>query len=401
MKNVIRYIKQFRGFFIAALLEHLRSPLSLMFGLIFPIIFMFIFGYITNGGLGTIQVGLVTPSDDSVSAYNEFKKSLNESELFEVEESYNGIDFQERLTSGELDAYLLIEKILVYKGPVQDIPPETLESLTLSERIELEEKEEEIYEIKVTTFANANNQEKKEIINQTVNNINLSLTLKENNLEKLIYNTETKYVDARQTSYIDFVLPGIVGFSILSATIFGTSSSFLMYRDKLILKRLFVAPSIVSAFIFGQSIARFIFTLFQNLLIILVAVQFFEYSPVGEIFGLLQMLFVICLAIFTFLGVGYIVAGIARTDDMATSISNLIVFPQFILSGTFFDVDRLPAILAIISKFTPLYNFNQSIRYITVDGLSIYSPEVLTQLGYLTIWMVIIYFFASKTFKVK
>jgi ABC-2 type transport system permease protein len=127
----------------------------------------------------------------------------------------------------------------------------------------------------------------------------------------------------------------------------------------------------------------------------------FNYSPIYGTESILQMLVVVILSTFTFLGVGYIIASMARTDDSANALSNLAVFPQFVLSGTFFPIENLPHHLAVVAQFTPLYNFNESIRYITIEGLNLWSPEVMTQLGYLGIWTVIFYFIASRIFSVK
>ena len=102
-----------------------------------------------------------------------------------------------------------------------------------------------------------------------------------------------------------------------------------------------------------------------------------------------------------FLSFGYFVAGIAKNDDVVAPVANLIVLPQFILAGTFFVVETLPNWLQIIVRFLPLYNFNQAMRYVAIDGLNIWNVDVLIQLGFLLAWGVVGYFLTSKVFKIK
>ena len=127
----------------------------------------------------------------------------------------------------------------------------------------------------------------------------------------------------------------------------------------------------------------------------------FDFNPRGGYVGLLQILVVIALGLIVFLGFGYLIAGLAKTDDTVAPAANLIVFPQFILAGTFFEISTLPSWLEVIAKFMPLYNFNQAIRFISIDGLNISSPEVLLQLAFLIIWGIIIYFISSRVFKIE
>jgi hypothetical protein len=49
----------------------------------------------------------------------------------------------------------------------------------------------------------------------------------------------------------------------------------------------------------------------------------------------------------------------------------------------------------------PLYSFNQAIRYIAIDGMSIFSLPVLQLLGFLSLWGFLGFFLASKVFRVK
>jgi ABC-2 type transport system permease protein len=141
--------------------------------------------------------------------------------------------------------------------------------------------------------------------------------------------------------------------------------------------------------------------LLQNLFLLLVSVILVDYSITNGFYGLLQMLVVISLGLLVFLGFGFIIAGIVQSEDQAAPLSNLLMLPQFLLAGTFFDVQALPSWLERIASILPLYYFNESMRLISLDGLYLWSPAVLQKLMGLVVWGVLVYLVSFKVFNVK
>jgi len=58
---------------------------------------------------------------------------------------------------------------------------------------------------------------------------------------------------------IDFILPGQLGFSLLSAGVFGVAFLFFNLRQHLVLKRFFATPIRRSYIVLGEAISRVIF----------------------------------------------------------------------------------------------------------------------------------------------
>lgn len=350
--------RQYWAFFVAGFKAQLRSPSAIFFGFFVPLIFLLSFAFFNNSGV-KFEIGLVPNSSQEFSI---FKESLKKSDIFKVQEG-NKADLTKKLQKSDLDV------IVEYGGSGK---------------------------LEVTT--NSSKAQNNPVILQTLGTLIDKITL--GNTQPL-YRIEEQSVNGRNGKYIDFVLPGILGFSLISAAVAGTSFSFVSLKKTYALKRLFAAPADPQAFIVGQSLSRLFFNLLQTIVLLAVAVTFFQYTPKDGIISLAQMMVVITFGLVVFLGLGYIVAGVGKSEDQVAPLSNLITLPQFLLAGTFFEVSGLPGWLQAIAKALPLYNFNEAMRYISLDGQYLWSTDVLIQLGFLTLWAIVIYFVASKVFDVK
>lgn len=358
----INFLRQLRGFFVTAFKAQLRTSTSIFIGFIFPIIFIVTFGYFsTDTGQG-IDVGIVTSSN--FSHQQRFIDEVKNSNLFNITTDTKET-LENQLNSGEID------------GIVELVGEKT---------------------VVVTT--NTSLEKESNIIIQSVKSVVDKITVQSNDL-LILYDLQTQSVNIAKTEYMDFILPGLVGFSLLSSAISGTAFSFLALRRNNVLKRLFAAPSSSAAFIIGLALARSVFIFFQSIALIAIAYIIFNYSPKNGIDSFGQMIPIIILGMIVFLGLGYIVAGTAKSSESASPIANIIIFSQFLLAGTIFPITNLPDWLQRTSQFLPLYNFNEALRLVSLQGLYLWSVPVLIQLAILTGWGLLFYTIASQVFKVR
>jgi len=89
------------------------------------------------------------------------------------------------------------------------------------------------------------------------------------------------------------------------------------------------------------------------------------------------------------MGVGLIFSSIVKSDASIPLLINLFGFPQMLLSGTFFPIEVFPKWLQQICNLLPLTQFNNAIRKISFEGLSIL--DCWKEMGILAIWMAIVY----------
>ena len=198
----------------------------------------------------------------------------------------------------------------------------------------------------------------------------------------------------RKTSYIDFLVPGLIGFSLMSTCLFTIGVVVVSYREKGKLRRLAVTPLPKAIFIGGQIINRYIIVLLQAVLLIGISYFVFHVQMVGNIFALL---FALTVGMLAFISLGYSIASVAKTTESASGIANVLFFPMMFLSGVYFSVEGMPKFLRPLIEFLPLTHLVRAVRSIFNNGAQLI--EVLPQMGILTIWMIICFAFSVKKFR--
>jgi ABC-2 type transport system permease protein len=109
------------------------------------------------------------------------------------------------------------------------------------------------------------------------------------------------------------------------------------------------------------------------------------------------MLFLSAIGLIIFMGFGFVISGIAKSESVIPPLANVITLPQFLLSGTFFPIDSFPAWLQHIGKALPLTYLNDALRKVAFEGADLLSLS--HQLLILAIWGIIIFFAAIRFFR--
>ncbi len=204
-------------------------------------------------------------------------------------------------------------------------------------------------------------------------------------------------ISGREYKYIDFILPGMLGFSLLSSGVFGTAFVFLSLRLTLVIKRFFATPVKRYSIVLGEAIARIVFALLGALFIIAIGHYVFGFTLIHGFTTVLNMLLLSAIGLIIFMGFGFTISGIAKNESTVPPLSNIITLPQFLLSGTFFSTSAFPTWLQSISRVLPLTHLNDAMRKVAFEGAGL--GDVTHQLFILGLWFIGIYIVAVKTFK--
>jgi ABC-2 type transport system permease protein len=358
----INFFRQLKGFFLAFLKMQLRAGPTMFLGFIFPIILIVTFGYYSINENQNLSFGLVT--DSSFDNVEIFQRELKNSGISLKLDSKKELENQ--LQTGKIDAIL---------------------ELTQKNQVRL-------------SIGNDNNT-KNTTIQRLIQGIIHKLTVEANDLFiPYELSTQTIPVNLRQR-YIDFSVPGLIGFSLLSSAITSTAFSFLALRNSNILKQIFAAPTSSVAFILGQALAKAVFIFSQSLGLLALAFAFFKYIPKNGLESLWQILILMILGLIVFLGLGYMLAGLFKNQEALSPIANIVVFSQLLLAGTLFPTTNLPYWLQRVAQALPLYNFNSAFRYLSLEGLNLWSQAVLVQLSILIGWGLLFYLVAVQVFRIR
>ncbi len=337
-----------------------RNAATFSFGFIFPLVFISIFGLI-GGTEQTIKAGLPAKTNENNPVVNVLKNQKN---------------------------------ILLVRGSLTDLKTQLAQGkiagiITIAEK---DKNKIDIHVIRSTGFP----QEAATItgiVSGIVDKTNLKLTGVHN--PPVAFSSEE--LSGRKPRYIDFALPGQIGFAMLSTAIFGTVFGLVYLKKAGILKRMFATPTKPLTILLGQGTSRLIIALAQTVLILGVGVLAFKfYLPHGwQTF--IDILIISVIGLIAFLGFGYFIAGFANDENSASPLTNLVTLPQFLLSGTFFASENLPTWIQPLANNLPLSYFNQALRKVTTEGAHL--SETWPYLVGLIIWGTVMYILAARTFK--
>ena len=110
----------------------------------------------------------------------------------------------------------------------------------------------------------------------------------------------------------------------------------------------------------------------------------------------LSLLVFILLGTTVFLSIGFCLGSIAKTQETIQAIGNLVTLPQMLLSGIFYPIESLPAVVQPVAEVLPLSFVATAFREVIVNGAGL--MDLLPQLLGLTLWGVVTLVLAIRLF---
>jgi len=184
----------------------------------------------------------------------------------------------------------------------------------------------------------------------------------------------------------DFMIPGILALLLLVVTTNLSSMAIVREKELGTLEQLNVTPLTRSELIIGKLVPYAILGMVDVLLVVAVAVGWFEVPLRGSFWLLLGM----CLLyLMSTLGLGLFVSTISRTQQQAMmTASFFFLVPMIFLSGFIFPIENMPDTIQPFTYLIPLRYFLVIVRGIFLKGVGI---DVLwPQAGALLIWGVVV-----------
>jgi len=192
---------------------------------------------------------------------------------------------------------------------------------------------------------------------------------------------------------IDFVLPGILGMTIMQLGLF-TAIPLITMREKGILKRLRATPLSRSAIVGSQVTQRLVIALFQTFMIVGIGVAFYKVAVQGS-FAMLVGL--VIFGVLTFISLGALLSALARTQESGTAVVQLVNFPMMFLSGVFFPPEIIPPGIRVITNVLPLTYLADALRHTILGSPSLFG--IPKDLAVLAIWLAACLVLAARTFR--
>jgi ABC-2 type transport system permease protein len=349
----------------ASLRALMKSPSSIVFSIAFPLIFIMIFGFM--GGSGPV-ITIAFDKNSDTSSTNPIIAGLRKIPNIRVSQLPEQ-QVEENLGKGRITAVLRVSPKHDSSNPKYNVH---IKSSTAGvDRINI------LRSLVQTAVYNAERYSK--------GDTSSFATVTEEQTQGRVYRT------------IDFILPGQLGFSLLSTGVFGIAFMLFTLRETLVLKRYYASPVKKSFILLGEGLSRLIFQLFVCSFILLLGKYFFKFTLVNGWVTFAELLVLSAVGILVFMGFGFFISGISKNMNAVPILTNLIGFPQFLLSGTFFPTDNFPSWLRPIADVMPLKHLNDAMRNVAFEGSHL--NDCGKQLGILAVWAIVMYTLSVKVYK--
>jgi ABC-2 type transport system permease protein len=306
--------------------SYTRNPVALFFSLLFPIILIGLFGLIFSAvGNSPVAVQVINLDHGSPGSVA-FLAALNETSVVKVNVvNWNATNFGTLL--GQND------------DPVGLIIPAGFNASLANHR-----------PTNVTIFIDPADASSSGTVVGAVQGVASAFNLHLANGTAVVgYTTQT--VGSKVYSYIDYLIPGLIGFSILTSPMFSMVDVAAGYRKDGIFRELSLTPLTRSEWLTSHILWYTVLT-FITAGIMIGAGEFLFGATVEVTLGLIPFLLVGPLL---FVSLGMLAGSVAKTPESAALIGNIITFPMMFLSGTFFQVSMFPPALQSFARILPLY----------------------------------------------
>jgi len=342
----------------------MRSTGTVFWTLMFPVLLILIFGAIFSGGTD-VEFDLVLQDLDDSTFSKEFVSNIK---------NITGVNVITLNKDKDVADYMLDED-----KKVGLIIPEGFESL-INEYMQskydpnMTFNEEEI-PFNLTLIVDPTDQTSssilKSIIFSVIQQFNINITGGQN----IIGITEKSSI-GDDFEYIDFFVPGVIGFTIMTSMVYGSIERNTKYRKDGILRKLLTTPVTRAEWIFSKMLFMLFLSFISTFVIIIVGTLVWGLSVEINIF-----FFVLVISSsFMFTGLGMIIGRFVKEEETADMAGGAITFPMMFLAGTFFPLEQMPEFLQTIAAGLPLYYVNEGFRNAMVNtdfGKALYFTGIV------------------------
>ncbi|MDQ7040814.1 MAG: ABC transporter permease [Rhodothermus sp.] len=174
-----------------------------------------------------------------------------------------------------------------------------------------------------------------------------------------------------------FLLPGLIAFLLMVATVVATSLSVTREREQGTMEQLVLAPLSPYQLVLGKTLPYLLVAIGSTVLILLVGRVLFDVTVQGD---LLVLALVVLVYLLAGLGQGLLISTIAPSQQVAFQIAIIsTLLPTFILSGFVFPIYNMPPAIQALTYLVPARYFLVALRGVMLKGtgLAVFWPDVL------------------------
>lgn len=372
------------------LLSLKRHPSRLISIIAFPIIMILLFGYGMGGELTDLPIAIVSQSNGTLSDMT--LDSIKSSDTFKVVEITDDID----------EAKNMVDKGDIKAAIILPADYDDNESSSKSVTLYLDSSDQMASQIiipstqgifsKVSAISTQSQN-----MNLASNQASLQLTPENASVSQAQASTLDEFAESvslhinkiyGSIKYIDFLVPAILGMTVMMSCMMGMGSSIAGERETGELPRLFMTPTNVSTVIGGKIISKLVIELGRALILLILAILLFNITIKG---GVIQTFILLLIGALCFVGFGIMLSARTATQEDYSQMVMPFCMPMMFVSGVFYPIETMPWIFQKIAYIFPLTYLNDAMRGIMLKGQSLGDVwiDILVLLGFTLLFFII------------
>lgn len=194
--------------------------------------------------------------------------------------------------------------------------------------------------------------------------------------------------------YVDFLIPGLLGLSIMTSSLFGVGMTIVSNRKENLLKRYLATPMRAYEYIVSHLFGRMMVLAAEFIAVMLTGFVIFHFKVYGSFFS---YIFLAILGAGAFTSIALLCAARTRSIPMISGLTNLISLPMMMLSGVFFSKNNFPDWLITATSYLPLTALNDGLRRIALEGQPLHSLGF--ELAVLSFYLIVPAIVTQRLFK--
>ncbi len=313
-----------------------RSRGTVFWSLLFPVMLILLFGAIFSG-IGSSTYTLYIQDLDQSDMSEGFINILDSTGVIYIKNVSKDVTVSEYIKEKNIKTLIVIPK-----GYQQSI---TDSFYNPSEKVN------------ITFYFDPTEQQTNEILRSITSSVIQQLNVNLSQTRTIIGINEISTI-TQTFGFIDFFIPGMIGFSIMQQSIYGSIERNTKFRKDGILRKLLTTPITRTEWIF----AKMLFMLFLSLISTSVAILVGIFAFGIQVNITIMAIAIIIATSFLFSGVGMIICRFVKEEETADMAAGAISFPMMFLAGTFFAVESMPPFLQTIAYALPLFYVNEGLR---------------------------------------
>lgn len=361
---------------------YLRNIVGLFFGIIFPVIIITLFGAIFAGSGGSVTVYVQNKDTGPFNA-----PVVDVATPFI--DALNGTDINGTALNPNTTWPIVVQLVDPSKNFTEYLKDHSAsDGIIVPENFSLDYLTGQ--PLNITLYGNPAQSSSAivgSVANGVVNGFNLQRVHGTNEIQ-----VASATVNTEQTKYIDFLVPGLIGFSILVSPMFSMVNITSEYKKVKLFKQLSLTPLHKMEWLASKVIWYIVLSIISFLLLVAVGVYGFGAHMTLTVW----LIPFLILGPMLFSSLGMLVGTVTKSVETASVLGNIITFPMMFLSGTFFPISTMPEYLRNFAHVLPLFYIVEGLNNVMVYGNIM---AALFDIAVTTVITLVVFVAAAKVFK--